>query len=505
MNVLLVYPRCPDTFWSFRHALRFISRKAACPPLGLLTVAALLPVKWEKRLVDMNVSELTDREIAWADYVFIGAMSVQQESARSVIRRCKSLGAKIVAGGPLFTARDDDFAGEDVDHFVLGEAEITLPLFLKDLAAGNPQAVYTTGEWADIRTTPVPLWDLIRLQHYATMSLQYSRGCPYDCEFCDITVLYGRTPRTKDKEQVIAELESLYVRGWRGNLFLVDDNFIGNKTKVKRDILPAIIEWMEAREYPFTFSTEASINLADDEELARLMVRAGFNSVFVGIETMNEESLIECGKVKNQNRDLIGSVRKIQQLGMEVQGGFIVGFDSDPDSIFDRLSGFIQESGIATAMVGLLNAPRGTRLYERLQKEGRLLHTISGDNTDSSMNFRPKMSRETLISGYRRILQSIYAPKHYYARVKHFLRQYQPVRRGRFRLHGNQLSALCKSAVVLGVVGPERLHYWKLFFWSLLRRPRLFPEAITLAIYGFHFRKVFQQHLSDLQPNPPLN
>lgn len=501
MNILLVYPRCPDTFWSFRHALRFISKKAGNPPLGLLTVAALLPGAWEKRLVDMNVRELEDAEIRWADYVFIGAMAVQQESARSVIRRCKCLGAKVVAGGPLFTARHDDFAGENVDHFVLGEAEITLPLFLEDLAAGSPQAVYTTGEWADIRTTPAPLWDLIHLKHYATMSLQYSRGCPYDCEFCDITVLYGRTPRTKEKEQVIAELENLYIRGWRGNLFLVDDNFIGNKNKVKREILPAIIEWMEAREYPFTFSTEASINLADDEELARLMVRAGFNSVFVGIETIHEESLIECGKVKNQNRDLIGSVRKIQQLGMEVQGGFIVGFDSDPVSIFDRLSGFIQESGIATAMVGLLNAPRGTRLYERLQKEGRLLHTISGDNTDSSMNFRPKMSRETLISGYRRVMQDLYAPKPYYTRVKRFLRNFKPAYQGRLRLQFREFSALGKSIVFLGVVGAERLQYWKLFFWALFRRPRLFPDAITLAIYGFHFRKIFERRLSDPQGN----
>ena len=495
MKILLIYPRCPDTFWSFRHALRFISKKAGNPPLGLLTVAALLPKTWEKRLVDMNVQELADADIRWADYVFVGAMAVQQVSARSVIRRCKSLGTKVVAGGPLFTARHDDFTDERVDHFVLNEAEITLPHFLNDLAAGRPQALYTTTEWADVKTTPVPLWDLINLNHYATMNLQYSRGCPYHCEFCDITVLYGRKPRTKTKDQVIAELDSLYVRGWRGHVFLVDDNFIGNKVKVKREILPAIIRWMEARRHPVTLSTEASLNLADDDQLLNMMAEAGFDSVFVGIETPNEESLTECGKDTNRNRDLISCIRKIQRAGLEIQGGFIVGFDNDPTSIFDRLAGFIQESGIVTAMVGLLNAPRGTKLYDRLAKEGRLLQTISRDNTAASMNFPPKMSSETLLSGYRNILRKIYTPKHYYARVTLFLRNYEPISRRGFHLNLGRLSAFFKSVVLLGIVGKERFHYWKLFFWSLCRRPRLFPLAITHAIYGFHFRKVFQHHL----------
>ncbi|MBU1637208.1 DUF4070 domain-containing protein [bacterium] len=495
MKILLVYPRCPDTFWSFRHALKFISKKAGSPPLGLLTVAALLPEAWEKRLVDMNVKDLNDEDIRWADYVFLGAMSVQQESARSVIRRCKCLGVKVVAGGPLFTARHDVFAGENVDHFVLGEAEITLPLFLKDLTAGCPKAVYTTEEWADIGTTPIPLWELINLKHYAMMNLQYSRGCPYDCEFCDITVLYGRRPRTKTKEQVIAELDSLYLQGWRGHIFLVDDNFIGNKIKVKREILPAIIQWMKVRGHPVTLSTEASLNLADDDQLLDMMAEARFNSVFVGIESPNEESLIECGKHNNRNRDMITCIRKIQGAGLEIQGGFIVGFDSDPVSIFDRLAGFIQESGIVTAMVGLLNAPRGTRLHERLLKEGRLFENFSGDNTDDTMNFEPKMNSDILLKGYQSVLRSIYAPRHYYARVKHFLRGYKSVSRSGFHLGFGQITAFFKSIVFLGVVGGERVHYWKLFFWSLFRRPRLFPLAITYAIYGFHFRKVFQHHL----------
>jgi radical SAM superfamily enzyme YgiQ (UPF0313 family) len=499
LNILLVYPRCPDTFWSFRHALRFISKKAGSPPLGLLTVAALLPKEWEERLVDMNVEDLRDDDIRWATYVFVSAMSVQQESAHTVIRRCKSLGARIVAGGPLFTARHEDFVADQVDHFVLNEAEITLPLFLKDLASGNPKPVYTTDEWADVETTPVPLWDLINFKHYATMNLQYSRGCPYDCEFCDITVLYGRTPRTKSREQMIAELDSLYERGWRSHLFLVDDNFIANKVKLKREILPAIIQWMEDRNRPVTLSTEASLNLADDPELLHMMAKAGFEAVFVGIETPNEESLAECGKHNNRNRDLLSSIRRIQRAGLEIQGGFIVGFDSDPVSIFDRLSGFIQESGIVTAMVGLLNAPRGTRLYQRLEKEGRLLEQFSGDNTDASMNFEPRMNSDTLIKGYQNVLRDIYTPKHYYARVKRFLKAYQPVPRRGIHLNLSRISALFKSTVLLGIVGKERFQYWKLFFWSLFRRPRVFPLAISHAIYGFHFRKVFEQQLAAIE------
>jgi radical SAM superfamily enzyme YgiQ (UPF0313 family) len=312
-------------------------------------------------------------------------------------------------------------------------------------------------------------------------------------------VLYGRRPRTKTKEQVISELESLYLRGWRGHIFLVDDNFIGNKVKVKREILPAIIQWMERRKRPVTLSTEASLNLADDEQLLTLMAKAGFSSVFVGIESPNEESLVECGKNNNQNRDLISCIRKIHQAGLEIQGGFIVGFDSDPVSIFDRLAGFIQESGIVTAMVGLLNAPRGTRLYERLGKEGRLLEHFSGDNTDASMNFEPKMNSEILLKGYQTVLRDIYTPRHYYARVKHFLRGYKSVSRGGFHVSFGQISAFLKSIVFLGVVGRERVQYWKLFFWSLFRRPKLFPLAITYAIYGFHFRKVFQHHLAESQ------
>lgn len=492
MRILLVYPKYPETFWSFKYALKFISKKASYPPLGLLTVAAMLPGEWEQRLVDMNVKPLKDEDILWADYVFVSAMSIQSESAHSVISRCTTLGIKVVAGGPLFTARHEEF--EDVSHFVLNEAEITLPLFLADLKNGLPRRLYTSPQWADVSSTPAPRFDLIDMKKYAAMNIQYSRGCPFDCDFCNITVLYGRTPRTKGKKQTLAELESIYNRGWRGGVFFVDDNFIGNKGKLKKEILPAVIEWMEKRDHPFTLSTEASINLADDEDLMRLMVRAGFDSVFIGIESPNEESLAECNKFQNRNRDLIASVRKIQKAGLEVQAGFIVGFDKDPASIFNRLVAFIQESGIATAMVGLLNAPRGTKLHRRLEQEGRLLKDVTGDNTDFSINFIPRMSSETLINGYRNILHTIYSPKHYYARVKKFLKEYRPTQARGFRFQLPHIKAGFKSALHLGIIGRERFHYWKLFFWSLLRRPRLFPLAITLSIYGFHFRKVFKRH-----------
>jgi len=339
MKILLVYPQYPDTFWSFKHALKFVSKKAAFPPLGLLTVAAMLPGEWEKKLVDMNVTRLTDDDIKWADYVFISAMVVQQNSVKEVITRCKGLNTRIVAGGPLFTTGYEDF--DRVDHFVLGEAEVTLPLFLEDLEKGRARHVYASDTRPEISKTPIPLWSLINMKVYSSMNVQYSRGCPFNCEFCDIILLNGHKPRTKDREQLLAELEELYRRGWRDSVFIVDDNFIGNKKKLKLEILPAIIEWRKGKKYPFPLFTESSINLADDEELMKLMVAAGFNTVFIGIETPNEESLVECAKLQNQNRDLVASVKKIQNYGMEVQGGFIVGFDSDPPNIFKDQINFI--------------------------------------------------------------------------------------------------------------------------------------------------------------------
>jgi radical SAM superfamily enzyme YgiQ (UPF0313 family) len=328
------------------------------------------------------------------------------------------------------------------------------------------------------------------MNNYTSMNLQYSRGCPYDCDFCDITVLYGRKPRTKTKEQVIAELDILYFSGWRGPVFFVDDNFIGNKAKLKREILPAIADWMKKRKNPFYLNTEASINLADDEHLMHLMVKAGFEAVFIGIETPNDESLVECNKSQNRNRDLISSVKKIQQAGLEVQGGFIVGFDNDPPSIFEKLTSFIQESGIVTAMVGLLNAPKGTKLQKRLENEGRMLTDFTGNNTDFSINFIPRMDSETLLEGYQKILDKIYSPKYYYERVMRFMKEFEPKKKKVFHLNPNYILALFRSIFKLGVIGEERIYYWKLFFWSLVKKPELFSLAILFTIYGFHFRRI---------------
>ncbi|HRP91590.1 MAG: DUF4070 domain-containing protein [Ignavibacteriaceae bacterium] len=488
MNILMVYPMYPDTFWSFKHALKFVSKKASFPPLGLLTVAALLPKDWNKKLIDMNANQLIDDDILWADLVFISAMSIQSESANKVIQRCRNLDAKIVAGGPLFTSSSELY--KNIDYLVLNEAEITLPIFLKDLSEGKPKHKYTSKDWADITTTPLPLWDLVSMDNYTSMNLQYSRGCPFNCEFCDITVLYGRKPRTKTKEQVIAELDTLYFTGWRGPVFFVDDNFIGNKVKLKKEILPAITDWMTKRKNPFYLNTEASINLADDESLMSQMAKAGFEAVFVGIESPNEKSLIECHKPQNTNRDLIASVKKIQQFGLEVQGGFIVGFDNDHPKIFEELTNFIQQSGIVTAMVGLLNAPKGTNLEKRLISEGRMLQDFTGNNTDFTINFIPKMDSEKLMNGYKSILKTIYSPKYFYERVMVFMKDFEPKKKKVFHLNPNYILALFRSIYKLGVLGEERIYYWKLFIWTLFRKPQLFSLAILFAIYGFHFKKI---------------
>jgi len=493
LKILLVNPRYPDTFWSFRHALKFISKKATFPPLGLLTVAAMLPDEWEKKLVDMNTTSLTDKDLKWADYVFIGAMVVQQDSAKEVISRCNKLDAKIVAGGPYFTIAHQEIAFDSVDHLVLDEGENTLPLFLADLEQGCARHVYTSKDRPDITQTPVPLWSLIDPKKYSSMNIQYSRGCPYNCEFCDIIILNGHKPRTKSKEQMLAELEALYQQGWRGGLFIVDDNFIGNKRKLKVDILPAMIQWMKERKHPFSFLTEASINLADDEELMQLMAEAGFDTVFIGIESPNEDSLVECNKIPNKDRDLVASVKKIQNYGFQVQGGFIVGFDSDPLSIFKSQINFIQKSGIVTAMVGLLIAPPETRLYKRLEKENRILPGGSGDNTDFSINFIPKMNYEVLVNGYKQILDTIYSPKQYCERIKTFLDEYKPRHKRKSKLQFCYMRAFFKSIWILGIKEKGRWYYWNLLASTLLKHPQSFALSVAFAIQAFHFRKVFEK------------
>ena len=493
MRILLIYPDYPDTFWSFKHALKFIRRRAALPPVGLLTIGAMLPKDWTKKLVDLNVTKLTKKDLAWADCAFIGGMVVQKESARKVIARCKQAGLKIVAGGPLFTSESDAF--EDVDHFVLHEAELTLPPFLADLEKGCAQHIYETSEFCDIRKTPAPMWELMDLKHYASMSIQFSRGCPFNCEFCNVTALFGHRSRIKTAEQIIAELDGLYDQGWRGQVFFVDDNFIGNKGYLKNHLLPALIQWQKGKK-GFPFNTEASVNLADDEPLMEMMVHAGFDAVFIGIETPNEESLAECNKQQNKNRNLLESVKRMQRAGLQVTGGFIVGFDSDTPSIFQRQIEFIQKSGIVTAMVGLLNAPPGTRLYERMRKEGRLVDFVSGDNADGTTNILPRMGLDVLREGYGNLMQHIYSPQHYYKRALTFLREYKTPKI-RTPLDFQRLLAVVRSSIRLGIFGKERFQYWKILFWTLFRRPQLLTLTVTFAIYGYHFRRICRLKIAE--------
>ena len=488
MKILMVYPEYPVTFWSFDYVLKIVSKKAAYPPLGLLTVAAMLPDSWDIRLVDMNVEKLKDRDLNWADYVMLSAMLIQKKSVLSVLQRCRSLGKRVIAGGPLFNSTPEDYV-DLVDHLILNEAECTLPPFLADLEAGNLKKIYRTDGFPELDNTPIPRWDLIKVKKYATPMIQCSRGCPFDCEFCDITALYGRKPRLKSADQLIAEVEAIYGLGWRGNVFIVDDNFIGNKSKIK-EMLRRLIEWMRVHQYPFTFLTEASINLADDDELIDLMVEAGFDTVFIGLETPDEESLKECAKNQNRSRDMVAAIRKLQAAGLQVLGGYIVGFDNDDAGIFSRQIKFIQESGVVTAMVGLLNAPPKTRLWQRLKAENRLETSATGDNTDGTINFIPKMDKEVLINGYREIVRTIYSPRYFYQRVCKFLQHYQPARRRRLRFH--EIKAFAKSIFYLGILGNgiSQCYYWKMLFKSIIHHRKQFPEAITLMVYGHHFRKV---------------
>jgi radical SAM superfamily enzyme YgiQ (UPF0313 family) len=486
MNALLLYPEFPDTFWSFKHALKFIRKRATLPPLGLLTVAAMLPRSWSLRLVDLNVGRLTDGELAWADLVCVSAMMAQRESVQQLLARCRAAGKTIVAGGPLFTSAKDEFPL--VDHFVLNEAELTLPEFLRDWECGAARRVYEAGGFADLKQTPVPRWDLAHVSRYASMSVQYSRGCPFDCEFCDVTAKFGHSPRTKPAAQIIAELEAIFDRGWRGPVFFVDDNLIGNKRALRHDLLPALVAWQQARGRRFPFYTEASITLADDPALLAQMAEAGFDTVFIGIETPDAGALAECNKRQNTGRDLIADVKRIQRAGLQVQGGFIVGFDTDAPGIFQRQIELIQKSGIVTAMVGLLNALPDTKLHARLAREGRLLGGSTGNNVDGTLNFLPRMPAPQLIEGYKTILRRIYAPGAYYQRVRTFLREY---RRPRIAapISWRHFLALGWSTFRLGVIGRERFQYWHLLAWTLLHRPSLLPLAVTLAIYGHHFRK----------------
>lgn len=494
MKVLLVYPEFPETYWSFRHALKFEGKRAPFPPLGLLTVSAMLPEGWERRLVDLNVRRLKDSDIEWADVVFASAMIVQRESLERVVGRCKARGKRVVVGGPYVSTSAENLPASD--HIFVGEAEATLPQFIADLERGEPKPVYQAAERPALTETPVPHFRLADLDRYSAMSIQYSRGCPFSCEFCDIIEIYGRVPRTKTNEQVLAELDALLATGWRGLVFIVDDNFIGNKKSVRK-LLPALVEWSEAHGRPFSFITEASVNLAEDDALLEEMRRANFRRVFLGIETPVEESLKEAQKGQNTRRNLLESVRKIQSYGMEVMAGFIVGFDSDPEDIFDRQINFIRESAIPLAMVGLLTALPDTQLWRRLKKEGRLLKESGGNNvvTESALNFVPRMDTTRLLEGYKRILSTIYSPAEYYQRaldcLSHLTQGAEP-RRTRL---SSDVAAFARVAIVLGVLDSARMEFWRYMKRTLTEHRRNFPHAVTLAAMGYHFRKLTRSYV----------
>ena len=492
MKVLLINPEFPDTYWSFRHALPFEGRKCVFPPLGLLTVSALLPAEWEKRLVDLNVQPLKTADIEWADMVFATAMLVQKESLRDVVKRSKALGKRVVLGGPYVTSTREQLP--PADHLFRGEAETTLPEFVADLARGEAKPIYEAPERPQLAITPIADFGLANMKRYSAMSVQYSRGCPFSCEFCDIIEIYGRIPRTKSNQQVIAEFDALRDLGWRGTVFIVDDNFIGNKKNV-RTLLPELAKWQKANGYPFSLITESSINLADDEALLENMREAGFCRVFIGIETPVEESLQEAQKTQNRG-NLIDSVKTIQSYGIEVMAGFIVGFDNDPLDIFERQIDFIRRSAIPLAMVGLLNALPDTQLWKRLEREGRLLgEDASGNNTVCTLNFKTRMDPALLVQGYQSIMRTIYSPREYYERVLDSMKRTAhqlaaPNHYGVFR----GFTILTKIFLKLGIIDRERREFWRFFTHALIKHRSRVPDSLRLAAVGYHFRKLSESY-----------
>ncbi len=490
MRVLLISPEFPETFWSLRHAIKFLGVKAVGPPLALLTVAAMLPSDWDKKLVDLNVEPLTDEHLAGCDLAFVSAMTIQSASADAVIRRCRALGVKVCAGGVHFSTPGTRF--EPVEHLFIGEVEETMPVFLADLAQGKALPEYRASRFPAIAASPVPAWELLDRSRYMNMMVQVCRGCPHDCDFCHVIVLYGRKPRYKEPGQILAELQGLYEAGWRRDITFADDNFICHHGKAK-DILRELARWQAEHRYPFHFVAQVSLEVVDDPELLPLMAQAGFVGLFLGIETPDPASLKECNKRQNLNRDLVEAVRTIQAQGMEVSGGFIVGFDSDSPNIFDRQADFIEKAAIPTAMINLLTAPPDTRLYRRLESEGRLLWDSDGDTTMNAgaLNFMPTMGRERLLEGYKALLGRLFDPEPFYRRILAFLEHYRPnsVLPARFPRH-RELVAVLKIVIGLGLKEPGRRAFWSFLGRLLWRNPMHFPIGITIAAAGLHYRMI---------------
>jgi radical SAM superfamily enzyme YgiQ (UPF0313 family) len=491
MQVLLVWPEIPLTYWGAQYSIKLLGKRAVMPPLALITVAAMFPQDWTFKLKDLNIEKLEDRDIKSADLVLLSGMIVQHDSIQDVLTRCQNFGVPTVLGGPDATSSPEKF--EKATYLLLDEGEITVPEFLADFQAGKAERIYTAkGKKPDVTHTPVPRFDLLDVTAYAHMCIQFSRGCPFACEFCDITTLYGKTPRTKQPTQVTRELQAVYETGFRGEVFLVDDNFIGNKKSVK-EMLPELIRWQEANSFPFWLYTEASLNLSDDDELLDLMCRAGFHSVFVGIESPSMESLRETQKYQNTNGDLLTKVHKIQEFGIDVMAGFILGFDSDKEDIFDRQIEFITKARIPMAMVGALNAMPATQLFQRLKAEGRLKEDFTGDNL-AIPNFVTSLPTQTLVHGYSLVLGHLYSPENFFARLKSLIQAMKGSRNktlGRLRFDGKLYwgQRLLPALFKLCTSDPLGGEYWRFMTWVWLNHPDKWMFALTRAIAGYHFIK----------------
>lgn len=491
MNILLVYPKMPDTFYAMQHFIDVIGRKAAYPPLGLLTVAALLPEDWSKKIADLNVSALTQQDLAWADYVFLSAMNVQEESVRNIVHQCKEAGKKIIAGGPLFTHEFERFPA--IDHFVLNEAEITLPLFLKDLEEGKPKEIYQSDLFADISKSPLPDFSLVDMDNYIYSIVQYSRGCPYMCDFCDVTALFGRKPRTKSSQQMIRELEAIHQEKSVRLVLFADDNLIGNKRELKKELLPALIEWRKKVNPGFFFATQLTINLVDDEELMQLLIDAGFRHIFIGIETPDEAGLLGSLKKQNLKRNQLENINKLHEAGFIISAGFIVGFDTDTPSIFQQQVDFIQESGIPLPIVNILKAPPGTELFDRIKKEGRLSKAFAFSEGDT--NIVPKMDEEVLYEGFLRLIRDIYSPKKSYERLIQFLNNYGgPKTSVQVKESYGIKDALMVLRIIflLGIKDPNRAYFWKLIMWAFQNKPKHLDKTL---FYGIMIYQMHQTYL----------
>jgi len=496
IKVLMVWPSFPPSFWSLGEVMQIVPERSLVPPLGLITVAALCPPNWEIRLVDLAFQVLRDEDILWADLVMVSAMVVQRKSVRLILERASKLNRRTMIGGP-YASSDPDALLPLADHVVVGEPDEMFPQIALDLERGSARRLYSITQKPDVSRTPVPRFDLLALNKYTFMSVQFSRGCPFTCEFCDIITIYGRHPRTKSPAQLTRELDSLLQLGWRKDVFVVDDNFIGNH-KAALELVHELELWQRRNRYPFGFFTEASIDLASRPALLDGMVKANFWRVFIGIESPSAESLKETKKFQNLRRDLLDSIRFIQQHGLWVMGGFIVGFDSDPLDIFDRQIEFVQRAAIPWAMTGILQAPPTTPLYERMKKEGRLLENKPEPSNFEPPNFRTVLPLPELLDGTKRMLLALYDPHRFYQRVLDSLERWEP------RLEQKAsaislpylLSVLPKSVWKQGVLSRYRGDYWH-FMRGLMMRWGLEPQkrrlGFELALSGHHFIRYARQ------------